>query len=918
MRSFKDIIAANILSVVSKEKQPDTNNFVNPFNDAMLLKYFSGLLPRFQTIRFLGLPSLKEHPDVLLERIYVPLYLGKDYVKAKDIEKVEKATIADILQKRRRLIILGDPGSGKSTLVNYLTSLFASRKNHLLAEHLGNMIPVPFVLRDYAISKDISFEQLMDQFLQQPFCRDRMTKTDLIPIMEKGQALIFLDGLDEIGDIQRRKALRKAILEEGIKKYPNCIWVMTSRIVGYDDVRFDKTRERKKEEHAESLDLYYLLPFNNEQIKIFIQKWYLIREEDEALRNENITSLLQAISESPSIEQLAHTPNLLTIMALIFRIEAQLPSGRCKLYEKITQAYLESIDQHKFQKKGSRFTTFSADKHRQWLSALAYDMQNERSKNKGDEETLIPVEKVKETMRKILGEQADIEGEISYIARRSGLLLPRKPGFYNFVHLSFQEFFAALYLYEQLMGFNTRDRALRELNALCRETVWHESIVFLFEKLSEHSEASDAVFSKLFPQTDNIKTTAVLMIAQLLGDLQSGLSKDNLNKASEMILRRAGKESNVVLENQINILPDEIWQRNFLSCIQDYLKSKKVTSELLLFLQNLKLLEFSQLDSILVPTVLLKISDNMLYDISPLMILKDGSAYHELIQRMPIKYWFSNYYSHYFYPLLSFSDHEIMNNFLKKNDFLIWSTLVDLLLHALWLKLFIMTKGVGFSLVMEGARALERARDRAKVRTLVMPLERARVRALERAFSLKPEWVRKLVLVLALERARERALMRALELTMELTFLPELEQARKLALEEELFALPMQVPAALLRGDDAFIVTDINTDKEPLKLIYRHLAMLILGRGTLRDWEIINEQTKIIRNPAWIHTHLPYLKSEEMETALEMLGLHSNTEKQILLFETAWFEQGHELAPALHAKPSAFVKTIESNISIER
>lgn len=56
------------------------------------------------------------------------------------------------------------------------------------------------------------------------------------------------------------------------------------------------------------------------------------------------------------------------------------------------------------------------------------------------------------------------------------------------------------------------------------DVVWHESLVFLFEKLSEHKEMLDWLFDTLF---DSKKQghSAVLLAAEILVDLHSGLSK---------------------------------------------------------------------------------------------------------------------------------------------------------------------------------------------------------------------------------------------------------------------------------------------------------------------------------------------------------------------------------------------------------
>ena len=56
--------------------------------------------------------------------------------------------------------------------------------------------------------------------------------------METGQAFLFVDGVDEIGDVRVRSALRDAVLE-AMARYPHCRWLLTSRWVGYGDVPFN-------------------------------------------------------------------------------------------------------------------------------------------------------------------------------------------------------------------------------------------------------------------------------------------------------------------------------------------------------------------------------------------------------------------------------------------------------------------------------------------------------------------------------------------------------------------------------------------------------------------------------------------------------------------------------------------------------
>jgi len=98
-------------------------------------------------------------------------------------------------------------------------------------------------------------------------------------------------------------------------------------------------------------------------------------------------------------------------------------------------------------------------------------------------------------------------------------------------------------------------------------------------------------------------------------------------------------------------------------------------------------------------------------------------------------------------------------------------------------------------------------------------------------------------------------------------------------------------------------------NKMPLFLIYRHLGILVLGRGSRKDWEIIQQQVDIILDPAWIKKNLPYLTPDDMKDAVSLLGLPMKDGK--VLFKAEWFADGHEYAPLLHAKPSEFAAVID-------
>ena len=515
---------------------PESNNpnYMIPdyFKNPVLRPYLSNVRDWQGYIRFLGLPDRRDHPDVIIDRLFVEPLLTRRYVSPDENPENwldEAETLLDALSADTPLMLLGDPGIGKSTLLNNVAWLLSRPTENALISRLGWRLPLPMVLRELPIRKATDFDGLLEAFLNQemsaPLCKDdgRYVRQALAD----GQAFLLLDGIDEIGDRSARKDLRRAIFD-GMARYPGCRWLLSSRIVGYDEVPFDTMRSRSDEKpyHAEwsaevhkgfqgriPRDLHrttgasigvpvatrYIAPFDDRRIVVFARNWYVQREAAATRAGANAGHLVQAVHADESILRLARVPNLLTMMALIHRIEATLPHGRALLYERIAEAYLESID--KF--RGIDLGPHDLPRKKGWLARVGFEMQRRRtSEDDADgSEMLVDVDTVKCWLSEEMDRGEALPGSpsaaefLKIVGRRSGLFLPRSEGRYAFVHLSFQEYFAAFALEREVTRLRwARDKDSR-LGFDCKlltewagKSVWRETFAFLFELLALKEE----------------------------------------------------------------------------------------------------------------------------------------------------------------------------------------------------------------------------------------------------------------------------------------------------------------------------------------------------------------------------------------------------------------------------------------------
>jgi internalin A len=531
--------------------------------------YLASVRQAHGEIRFLGLPQLKDNPDLRIDRLFVDPFLSPRYCSpdTNPDEWVETAPSLEAIEKSRRLVVLGDPGSGKSTLINWVAWQLAQERPNEWTARLDNRIPVPLILRDLGVHRRMTWEMLLAAFLVQPLGR-HMQGDQLEGLLRSGQAFLLLDGLDEIGDLAVRRDLRDAVVQ-GMHRYDGCRWLLTSRIVGYEQVPFhldqrsEAARRRSRATEPERSDqplaaVAYVAPFNDEQIELFAENWYREREPIHDKAEAGARGLLQAVHGDRATTRLARIPNLLTLMALIHRIRARLPNGKALLYNEIAQAYLETIDDY----RKLRETNDTLLEKKRWLARVGFEMQCRRAsvprgKRTRDEQEILAAGNdirrwIAEGMKlsRKRGDEEDARRFVDHIKRRSGLIIERGEDQFAFTHLSFQEYFAACYVAEEMTSRSwLRDgqsgRVTRaQLADYANDETWRETLVFLAELIAAErpglqEELRECLFGEEWravePGSD--RATTVCLLARLAIDPHAGFEDSLRDQALHLCCR---------------------------------------------------------------------------------------------------------------------------------------------------------------------------------------------------------------------------------------------------------------------------------------------------------------------------------------------------------------------------------------------
>ncbi len=142
--------------------------------------------------------------------------------------------------------------------------------------------------------------------------------------LERGDALVLLDGLDEAPTEQHRKAFA-ALLENTTSRYGRCRYVLTGRPTAFTD-----------ELVFPGFDHVEIDPLEDVAIEKFLRRWcQALFAEHAAEAERHLAELLDALRSRIEIRRMARNPVMLTALAVVHWNEKRLPEQRADLYESI-------------------------------------------------------------------------------------------------------------------------------------------------------------------------------------------------------------------------------------------------------------------------------------------------------------------------------------------------------------------------------------------------------------------------------------------------------------------------------------------------------------------------------------------------------------------------------------------------------
>ncbi len=441
-----------------------------------------------------------EDTDPELDAIFVPLHIALQDQMA--LNEQPHVIQVDLFKGSPCSVLLGGPGSGKSTTTRYLAwSHAVANLQAATLPQSGNMPLLP----GKPLPLRIELRRLTEDRKHHPHYSFLSYTTEVLlgradlhisqqlfeQLLERRAMLVLFDGLDEVATLDERRRLVEEI-EEFTLRYPGNRVLVTSRPVGYEAARCSRR-----------LFAHFLIQeLDDQQMRTFLEHWYTHVRRLSPLPPEDqqeLEILYATLTKNPRLHALAANPLLLTVMTTLHRYE-RLPDRRVQVYDRCADLLLNIWA--RLRGTVARWKDMKMSKEIQY-ACIAYlgfvlhtrSQRKDSSSNDpgNDVSTRFMLQEIKHFLASrdlfsVAERHLEAERFLELVQTEAGLIVElgtdeNGEPLYGFVHRTFQEYFAATHIYELYQEEENANIISQFLAEHLYDPHWNEGILLLFGKL---------------------------------------------------------------------------------------------------------------------------------------------------------------------------------------------------------------------------------------------------------------------------------------------------------------------------------------------------------------------------------------------------------------------------------------------------
>jgi SIR2-like protein/NACHT domain-containing protein len=421
-----------------------------------------------------------------LERLFVPLKVlpTPPEIPAADPEREQKLQrwneanskplpFGQIFKKHRQIALLAIPGGGKTMLLKRLAVAYADPDRRSKSDDdLPDISLTPVLIRCREWKEHIQrpIPELLKNIAaitgQAPLAE---LSEALNPLFKKGRVLLLVDGLDEIHNDSDRSTFVEH-LESFLAQHERIYLVVTSREAGFSLVAPSIARFCER---------WRVAPLHDDAIKALCSHWHrlMIGETPEALAEAD--DLAESLLHSDSLRRLAENPLLLTMLLVVKHGAGRLPPDRVSLYERAVEVLLNTWNIRGHDPLNPKEAVPQ-------LACVAFELLRKGKQTATEKDLLLLLEGARGKVPQIRLYAKDTPDQfLKRVELRSSLLFEaghqldgaRAIPFYQFRHLTFQEYLSAVAVVEgHYLEYQRTDSVLTPLEPFLTAEEWKEVI----------------------------------------------------------------------------------------------------------------------------------------------------------------------------------------------------------------------------------------------------------------------------------------------------------------------------------------------------------------------------------------------------------------------------------------------------------